>query len=422
LQHAAETGRVESEPDGWANAATLEAERRVDALAGQIRAILRTAAVAAGVSAKVLDQALAGDPGAPAPTDRSSVTWVRERLATLRSNLTLTSQACRHALRMSVTLAAAVAVAHAFPYGHRYWLPMTALLVLRPDFASTVARGVSRVVGTLLGAGVVTVVLAEWRPDPDWLMALVVVLCFAATTLVLANYALFSVCISSLVVTLLAFTGNPELATAFDRTIYTLVGAAIALIAYLAWPTWEGRSLPDTLASLAETEGRYAGGVLRAWSDPVRADRAGLQKARLDARLAHSNAEAAVTRWLAEPRSGATLGKEQVLSFLAAIRSCVQALVTLHAELPAEGPGYPGAAVLGAEVEQAFTAVADQVKGSPSAASLPPLRKEQLVMSAGLPAAGSGSTDLTTAVVLAGETDLLVDSIDALGHLFGLVG
>jgi uncharacterized membrane protein YccC len=409
------------EGGGWEGAAATEAERRLDALAGQLRAVLRTAAVPAGVGSGSLDEVMAEGGVAPVPP-RSGASWAHERLATLRSNLTLSSQACRHALRMSVAMAVAVAVSHAFSFQHRYWLPMTAMLVLRPDFASTVTRGLSRVAGTLVGAGLVTLALAELRPGPDWLIALVIVLCLLATALVLANYAVFSVCISSLVVTLLAFTGNPEVHTAADRTFYTLAGAVIAFAAYALWPTWERTSLPDTLAGLAVTEGRYAGAVLRAWADPAAADREALQRARLEARLARSNAEAAVTRWLAEPDGAGEPARETVLGYLAGVRSCVQAVLALHAELPAGGPAYPEAAQLAADVERAFAALSDQVKGVPLSTTFPLLRAEQLALAETLKGEAGGDGTATAAVVLAGETDLLVDSVDQLGHLHGLVG
>jgi hypothetical protein len=175
-------------------------------------------------------------------------------------------------------------------------------------------------------------------------------------------------------------------------------------------------------AGLAETEGRYAAGVLRAWADRAQADRGVLQKARFDARLARSNAEAAVTRWLSEPEAGAGVSRETVLGFMAAVRSCGQALLTLHAELPADGPGRPEVAELAGEVERAFDAVAAQVKGAPPGASLPPLRSEQIALTRALPVGDGHSTGAMAAVGLAGETDLLVDSIDQLGHLVGLVG
>jgi hypothetical protein len=166
-----------------------------------------------------------------------------------------------------------------------------------------------------------------------------------------------------------------------------------------------------------------AGAVLRAWADPAAADRDALQKARHEARLARSNAEAAVTRWINEPRPTSALPPATVLAFMAAIRNCVCAVIPLHAELPAGGPGQPEAGVLGDEVEEALSVVADQVKGTSRGAGLPPLRKEQFALAATVPIGGrADSTQSASAVVLAGETDLLVDSIDAIGHLMGLVG
>ncbi|HET9075673.1 MAG TPA: FUSC family protein [Acidimicrobiales bacterium] len=403
-----------------------EAHRRGQALAGQLRAVVRTAAVPAGGDPVTLEQvALSGRP--PEGTRRrTGREWVRDRAATVRSNLTLSSQACRHALRMAVSLAAAVAISHAFRLDHAYWLPMTAMLVLRPDFGSTVTRGISRVVGTLIGAGLVTLVLAAARPGPDWLIGVVIVLCFAATTLVLANYAVFSVCIASLVVTLLAFLGEPELSTAGDRSIFTVLGAVLALAAYALWPTWEVTALPDVLAELAETEGRYAAEVLAAWADPAAADRAALQRSRLAARLARSNAEASVARWLAEPPGravGAGLGRDAVLGYLAAVRSCVQAILTLHAELPTRGGGHPEVEPLAGGVGEALRLVAGSVRGSGVPSCLPPLRKEQLAMARALGLGsdnGSRPAANATALVLAGETDLLVNSVNTLGHLVGL--
>ncbi len=408
--------------------AVEEAERRAQALAGQLRTVIRTAAVPAGGDPVTLEQvALSGRVLAEHPR-RSTRDWARERAATLRSNLDLSSQAFRHAIRLSVTLAAAVALSHAFSFAHPYWLPMTTMLVLRPDFASTITRGTARVLGTLTGAGVVTLLLAETRPGPDWLIAIVIALTFAATALVLANYAVFSVCIASLVVTLLAFTGAPELATAGDRSFYTVVGAVLALIAYALWPTWEATTLADTLAELVETEARYAAAVLAAWASPTAADRAGLQNFRIEARLARSNAEAAVTRWLSEPShltGGRQMGRESVLGYMAAVRSFVQAVLALHAELPRQGAGHPEASVLAADVQRALGAVAATVKGSPSGSGFPYLRAEQLALARSLGLAGVNRADTHmevegTALVLAGETDLLVNSVDTLGHLVGL--
>ena len=59
---------------------------------------------------------------------------VRPALRTLRASLTLRSDAMHYALRQGVTLAVAAETEHATGLPNGYWVPMTALLVLRPAF------------------------------------------------------------------------------------------------------------------------------------------------------------------------------------------------------------------------------------------------------------------------------------------------
>jgi hypothetical protein len=81
---------------------------------------------------------------------------------------------------------------------------------------------------------------------------------------------------ASLVVTLLAFTFQPELSLAGQRSIFTLLGAALAPhrlcgVAYVAATYLRGR-----LAGLVAIRGQYGQAVLRSWADPVTADRQSL--------------------------------------------------------------------------------------------------------------------------------------------------
>ena len=459
-----------AEADRWRLALRKEAAERAAALAGQLRSVVRIAAIPAGGNPALLEEAaITGGPVSPAAAHRaaSDLEWAREQLSVLRANLTLSSEACRHALRLAGAMAVAVALSHLFGPDHRYWVPMTVMLVLRPDFTSTLTRGVARIAGTLLGAGVVTVLLAELRPGPGWLAGIVIVLCWAATALLLANYALYSVCIASLVVTLVAFTGQPEVSVAGERALYTAIGAAIALVAYFLWPTWAATSLPAQMGDLVAVEGRYARGVLSAWADPAAADRAALQRDRLDARVTRTNAEAAVDRWLAEPARPGALDRDTVLGMVAAVHNCVEAVLTLHARLPrdrspdpvlsrdrpADGvlagdrpadpvlagdrpadpvlagdrpadpvlagdrPADPVLRTLADQVGASLDAVAATIRGGRPAGSLAALRETQLALADRL--VGDGAVD-ADAVSLVGETDLLVNSINTLGHLAGL--
>jgi uncharacterized membrane protein YccC len=275
-----------------------------------------------------------------------------------------------------------------------------------------------------VGAGLVTVALAELRPDRIELAVLVLVWCVGANLLLFANYAIYSVCIASLVVTLLAFVGEPELSIAAARSIYTVVGAALALVAYAVWPTWAATSVPDRLADLVVAEGRYGKAVLMAWADPAGADRRSLQQVRLNARLARTNAEAVADRWLSEPSRRNPCQQETVLGILAAVRTYQQVILSLHAQLPEKRPPWPQVAPFADEVAQAMFAVAHSVRSGAPLGRMPTLRSTQLDLAERLGVRkrdDEGGRPLEArALILVSETDLLTDSVDTLGHLVGL--
>jgi uncharacterized membrane protein YccC len=226
------------------------------------------------------------------------------------------------------------------------------------------------------------------------------------------------------VVTLLAFVGEPELSIAAARSIYTVIGAALALIAYVVWPTWTATSVPDRVADLVIAEGRYAKAVLTAWADPARADRRSLQQARLKARLARTNAEAVADRWLSEPSQRNPCQPETVLGILAVVRTYLQGILTLHAQLPAKGPAFPQVTPFADEVAEAMFAVAQSVRSGAPHGRMPTLRPTQLALAQrlGVPERDepTGRPLEARALILVSETDLLAHSVDTLGHLVGL--
>ena len=419
----------------WARAARQEAFQRAQALAGQLRAAMRLAAFPAGRDESVLerDMAIGEDAGGERSPrfDRG-----RDDLTTLRANLTFSSEACRHAVRLAVALALAVGAADLIDLPHHYWLPLTVMIVLKPDFSSTFTRGFNRIAGTLLGAGVVTIAIAELRPGGVGLTILVAIFAFGAYSLIFANYAVYSVCIASLVVTLLAFTGGPAPSTAFDRVVYTVVGSTLALLAYAAWPTWERSALPGRLATHVERASDYGRAVLDAWVNPGAADPDALQQKRLGARLARSNAEAGAARWMAEPVQDGALSKDTVLGLLASMAAYVRGVITLHARLPSSTPARPQLAPLNADLGIAMHTVAATLRSGTPAGPLPALRKTQLdlagqlgywragarVEGAAVPAAMTSPADgeAEQALVLVTETDLMVNSVDTMGHLLQL--
>ncbi|MFC0082581.1 FUSC family protein, partial [Aciditerrimonas ferrireducens] len=164
----------------------------------------------------------------------------------------------RHAVRLAVVLVAGSLLAHGLGLANGYWVPMTAAVVVRGDFTGTLRRGLGRALGTLAGAGLVTLATTLTHPGTPLLVAGTVVAGLGTYILFRANYGLYSVFLTSTVVLLLALVGASPGRTAEERVLATVAGAALALAVFLLWPTWREDLLPGTLAAAARAQRDYA--------------------------------------------------------------------------------------------------------------------------------------------------------------------
>jgi len=328
----------------------------------------------------------------------------------MRANLTPRSDAFRHALRLAAVVTVATVVTHTAHLGRGYWLAMTAAIVLRPDFSATFTRGLGRALGTLVGVGVATALTVGVHPS-GWLLV-VFTGCFVwlAGTFFNASYLAFSVAVTGVVVFLLAGLDPHESATASDRLIETVLGAALALLAYVVWPAWGRRPAADALADLAEATHDYVVSVLRSYVDPAGFDPAGLSSLSRAVRLARTNAESAVTRSLADP-GRLRVDARKTASMLAALRRLSIAAHTLRLQRPAE-PLEVSTSVFGALVEGIDRELGDaaaRLRFGRVVRVHEPLRERQRALSAVL-AVREGRT----AVLLSVETDEIVDATNSL--------
>jgi len=145
-----------------------------------------------------------------------------------------------------------------------YWIAMTAAVVVRGDFTGTLQRGAGRLLGTLVGSSLITILAALVTPGRTALVVAVVVLTWGTYSTFRANYGLYSVFLTSTVVVLLAIVGAPIVATARNRAIATAIGGALALAGFVVWPTWKRRLVPRALAVAVSTQGRYGAAVVMA--------------------------------------------------------------------------------------------------------------------------------------------------------------
>jgi len=287
-----------------------------------------------------------------------------------------------------------------------YWMAMTALLVLRPDFHDTFARGAARMAGTVLGGGVATLLVTQVQPQPAGLTFLVLLFVWTGYAIFRMNYTLFTIAITGYVVFILMLSGVAEMTAVTLRAIDTIAGGCIALVVYAAWPTWAGSTVRSALATMFEAQSIYLHALLNAYADPKSADLARVTRLRGAARRARSNAEAIVERMLAEPERKATIQPRIATGLLAAIRRNALTALALHAGVERGVPTpSPKLAPLATAIKDSLSLLAEAVREGRAPRPLPPLRQIHRAMS------GEISS------LVEHEADLMVDTINTLAEL-----
>jgi len=402
LSHYAAAAELMDEwrdPDGKGNWIAQIANARAAALGGQLRATARNAEVAGSRGELFAQRAEFRLPRALRPANP---------LATLRANLTFQSVAFRHAVRCGACLAVALALSQVLPLSRGYWMPMTVAIVLRADFGATWRFGLLRVVGTLSGL-LLTTGLLYFGFDEFWeALALFTVLCFAYRELASVHYGVAVACLTGLVVILLSFYGVAPEASMSARATDTVLGSALALAAYLVWPTWERGREPAVLAKLLDAYRDYLAASLHG-------DARARFETRIAARAARSNAQASLERLRHEPRGKEYLPRAEAL--VAQANRFMRAAMALEAAR-GDAPDRPQPAEVSAFSDRCAEALAEAVhalhEGRGISGSFH-LRDAQRALAAALRAPTNGLPAAFTAALL-DASDRIVDSIDSLLH------
>jgi uncharacterized membrane protein YccC len=372
------------------------------ALGGQLRAAVRNADFAGSRGELRLAEYESRLPGALRP---------RNALAILRANLRLSSVAFRHAIRCGVCLALAIVAERALGLSHGYWIPMTTAIVLKPDFAGTFSFGLLRVIGTLLGLALTTA-LVHFAFGGEWeRIVLLAILCFGFRELTTMHYGIGVMLLTGLIVVLLTFEGISPAETMSARAMGTGLGSALALLAYVVWPTWERGRFRGALADMLDAYRRYFLAVLES-NSRVRAD------VRSASRSARTNAQASLDRLRGEPLRDPRLLAVAEGIFANANRF-VRAAMSLEAIRLGSGtlPAQEQAMAFAAQVDANLTRLAQCLRTNASAQVDPALRTAQENLAVMLDGAAASENDRILAAAWVEASDRIADSVDTLGHV-----
>lgn len=219
-------------------------------------------------------------------------------------HLTLRSPVLRLALRMGLALGVAYLVARLMPWGaHPAWVVLSVAVVLRGSLDQTLARRNARVLGTLIGC-LLVVLLFEVRSTG------VLNLVFIAAVAVAHSFVGIYYMVTAIAATVMALIqqhlADPHGGFAIgERIADTLLGALLAWGFSYVLPSWERRSLPQTVERALQALGRYAedslavtdranGDVDGGVNDGASGGRSGAEDGRIGQRLSRRRAYDAI--------------------------------------------------------------------------------------------------------------------------------
>ncbi|MFD9461528.1 FUSC family protein [Streptomyces sp. NPDC060027] len=203
----------------------------------------------------------------------------------------------RVALCFGASVAVAQALHHARWYGnhpHWYWLPATAVFLVKPDLGPLASRVLCRAAGTVLGA-VAFAGLAVLLPRPEGLVALVAV-SGALIPVATRHFAAQTAVVTVLVLALVMVGGEPQ--ASWNRIAETLLACVIVLlVGHLPTLGQRGGTVRARLTRATEAADVYLAHVL---SDGTAGDRTGRWVLRREAYRALAEARAAIDLAAAE--------------------------------------------------------------------------------------------------------------------------
>jgi uncharacterized membrane protein YccC len=178
---------------------------------------------------------------------------------------------------------------------------MTAVLVLKPEFTVTFTRGLLRIAGTMIGLLLATAMFHFLPTGVGLEVILIGAFVFLLRWIGPANYGIFGIAVSALIVLMIAITGVTPKNVIWARGLNTLMGGTLALIAYAVWPTWERTQVNEVVARLLDAYLVYFTNVIEYLEGSPKVTPTDLDRLRLASRLARTNALASVDRMQSEP-------------------------------------------------------------------------------------------------------------------------
>lgn len=153
----------------------------------------------------------------------------KSNLIALQNNLITQFHVTRHGLYTAFLVFLCLIIVHKLDLQHGYWAPMTSLVVIKAHPRETLQRAGSRLLGTL-GGCVLTTVIGMFNVGVAVLGAIGLACAFMAYASQEGRYSLFTFFITATVVTTVRMNGIPEWQASLERIMATCIGGGLAVL------------------------------------------------------------------------------------------------------------------------------------------------------------------------------------------------
>ncbi|MBP1839663.1 FUSC family protein [Formosa algae] len=217
-------------------------------------------------------------------------------------NISLKSPIFRHTLRLTISILVAFLLGQFFEIRNAYWIILTVIVIMRPNYGLTKERTKNRILGTLIGA-IFAIAIIMLTSNPAVYAVLAAVSLMFGFSLIQQNYRVGATFITTYIIFVYALLDPNAMSVIKFRVLDTLIGALISLCAtYFLWPNWEYKKLNDVIESVIKNNTIYLLATKNLYHSK-NTDNINYKVPRKEAFLAVANLNAAFQRMTQDPKS-----------------------------------------------------------------------------------------------------------------------
>ncbi len=223
-------------------------------------------------------------------------------LKILLENFSIKSPIFKHSLRLALVVMIGFAIGAYFSLQNAYWILLTIVVIMRPNYGLTKERSKQRIIGTLIGGAIATGIVLIVQNTTVYAILGILSLVIAFS-MVQRNYKTSATFITLSVVFIYALLQPDVLNVIQFRIIDTFIGAALAALGNsLLWPSWEYLNIGSVISESLKANKEYLLSVQKYYKEkgavPVT-----YKLARKKAFLATGDLSSAFQRMTQEPKS-----------------------------------------------------------------------------------------------------------------------